>query len=263
MGNMLKILIQIGCFVWALNFWACRQSNEQLIEEDLLAGKAFFTGSTPVNKHHGIQIIAYLKSDTLLTPGDTTSTDSTGYYSFGKPSIDGVYMVMAYYLFYYRDTVEVKFQGGRREGEIRDLHIRQKVRVRFTSDKNVYHLADLFTWTVEVMNISKDTLSLPNMSWFDYPQWHVLFFISSKNDSLIFGDVLGGAGHGPISEPYEPGKVMLLTRSTYINFFEDKNGNGIYPGRYFFYAMARSCLPLEWNNRIMPIFEPVEVEIVP
>jgi|GEM_PF-6179835 len=265
MGNLLKILIQIGCFVLALNFWACRQSNEHLVEEDLLAGKALFTGPTPVSQHHGIQVIAYLKSDTTLTPIDTTFTDNTGYYCFGKPGFDGVYMFIAYYRFYYRDTLEVEFRAGRRIGEIPDMHIRQKARIKFTTEKPVYQLADQMTFTAEIANVSQDTMFLPDMTWFDNDRWHLLMLISTTDDSLKFGCNIGTVpGHFRPFDSYEPGKVTHITRTVYIQLFRDKEGKQqIIPGKYLLYATARSSVPLEWNGRIMPIFEPAEVEIVP
>lgn len=265
MRNIMKIIIQIGCFICALNFWACRQSNEQLIEENLLAGKALFTGPTPVNQHHGIQVIAYLKSDTLLTPVDTTSTDSTGYYSFGKPAVNGLYMFTAYYRFYYRDTVEVEFRSGRRTGEIPDMHIRQKARIKFTTEKSVYHLADQMTFTAEIANVSQDTMFLPGITWVDNDRWHLLMLVSTTDDSLKFGCNIGTSpGHFDPFEPYEPGKVILITRTVYIRLFRDEEGKQqIIPGKYRLYATARSSVPLEWNGRIMPIFELAEVEIVP
>lgn len=266
MHNQMKIFITMSGIVLMFVFCDCRKiPSEPPIDESILAGKAFFTGPTPVSQHHGIQVIAYLKSDTVLTALDTTVTDTTGFYSFGKPSVDGVYLLIAYYLFYYRDTVEVKFQSGRREGEIRHMHIRQKVQVRFKSEKAMCQLTDKFTFTAEVANISQETLLLPNMSWFDYYMWNFLIFISIWNDSLRFGYASGTMpGHGSPCGLLEPGVVMTLTRSVYIGFFTDKEGKQhIIPGRYKFYAMVKGCLPLERNGRLLPLFEPAEVEIIP
>ncbi|MDZ7343471.1 MAG: hypothetical protein ONA90_03040 [candidate division KSB1 bacterium] len=265
MHNTLKVLIQIGWIVLTLNVWACRQTNEPPIEEDMLAGKAFFTGPTPVSQHHGIQVIAYLKSDTVLTPVDTTSTDSTGFYSFGKPSLDGVYVLTAYYRLYYPDTVTVKFQGGRREGEIRDMQIRQLARVKFMSEKSFYQLTDTFTWTVQVSNISNNTLHLPDASWFGCERWNELFFVSeTKPESKFTHSISGFPCHPPAGcSGLAPSTTMTLTRTVPITAFTDETGNRMGTGKYLFYASNRSCLPLVWNGRVLPIFEPTEVEIVP
>lgn len=266
MHNIIKIFVQIGWIVLSLSVSTCRQlPNEPPPKNQELAGKALFTGPTPVKQHHGIQVIAYLKSDTTLTPIDTTFTDSTGYYCFGKPGFDGVYMLWAKYRYYYPDTVEVEAQDGAIMERPRDLYMQQMARIKFSSEKNTFHLSESFTWTVEVTNLSHDRIILPNESWFDYHPWSRLIFVSAESSKWRYYGTIGSpiGAHGPPERIYEPGETMTLTRSASFGIFADSVGKRIGPGEYLFYATESATLPLEKNGRILPIFEPVEVEIVP
>lgn len=231
-----------------------------------ISGKAFFTGPTPVNQHHGIQVIAYLKSDTVLTPLDTTFTDITGSYSFGKPAVDGVYVLTAYFRLYYPDTLRVKFQGGRREEEIRDMYVRQKVRIKISTGRYFYRRTDILTFTIEMLNISHDGVPLPDENWFGCNKWNELIFASeSQPESRVTSSIPGFPCHPPQPCPYlPPGSILILTGwSAPIAAFVDASGNRIGPGKYLFYVASGFCLPFEWNGRVLPIFEPAEVEVVP